>query len=102
VTITFRVTVAAALPDGLRLVAAQAALQGANVAPTVSDDPDTPAPLDPTTTPVGPAPAIAQIPTLFAAGLGALLALLAAAAVLLMRRRSGGGGGGRKAGEATA
>jgi uncharacterized repeat protein (TIGR01451 family) len=76
------------LPSGLRLLSTQATLTAANAPPTVSDDPNTPAPLDPTTTPVGtaPPPLVQPIPTLTTWGLLALVAALAAAALRSLHR----------------
>jgi uncharacterized repeat protein (TIGR01451 family) len=74
-TVTFTATVGA-LPVGLQVISTQSKLSGGNFPPTVSDDPDTPEPLDPTTTPVG-APRIQAIPTLGTWGLVALVVGLA-------------------------
>jgi uncharacterized repeat protein (TIGR01451 family) len=81
-TVSFTAAVGA-LPPGLGFLASQATLTGGNFSPTVSDDPDTPQPLDPTTTPVGaaPGPPIQSIPTLGTWGLVALVAGLGAAAL---------------------
>ncbi|HVT14693.1 MAG TPA: hypothetical protein VHQ90_00745 [Thermoanaerobaculia bacterium] len=86
-TITFRVTVAPVLPPGLQLVASQADITGANLPATVSDDLDTPEPLDPTATPVASAVNLQSIPTLNTPALAALAAFLAAASLLLLRRK---------------
>jgi uncharacterized repeat protein (TIGR01451 family) len=86
-----------ALPPGLQFISTQAALTGDNFSPTVSDDPDTPEPLDPTTTPVG-VPRISSIPTLGEWGLLALGAGLGGISLRRMRGgrsgRMGGGAGG--------
>ncbi|HVT58003.1 MAG TPA: IPTL-CTERM sorting domain-containing protein [Thermoanaerobaculia bacterium] len=89
VTMTFTATVAPVLPPGLRLLASQSILTGANFPATVSDDPDTPEPLDPTTTPVGTPtiPPIAAIPTLSTWGL--LLLGMALAGISCRRLRRG-------------
>ncbi|MDP9120352.1 MAG: hypothetical protein M3O15_03130 [Acidobacteriota bacterium] len=87
VTIVFRTTVAAFLPGDLKLLSSQAMLSGANFPATVSDDPDTPAPLDPTTTPIATDLVLHAIPTLGSAGLTLLVALLGVAAVQALRRR---------------
>ncbi|HVT60357.1 MAG TPA: hypothetical protein VHR45_18435 [Thermoanaerobaculia bacterium] len=94
VTIVFRAAVAATLPVGLQLLSSQASLAGDNFSPTVSDDPDTPAPLDPTTTRVAAAGTPA-IPTLGGAGMAALGALLAALGWRRLRRREERVGAGR-------
>jgi uncharacterized repeat protein (TIGR01451 family) len=75
------------LPPALRLLSTQATLAAANAPPTVSDDPSTPEPLDPTTTPVGtaPPPLVQPIPTLTTWGLLALIVTLAAAACRILR-----------------
>jgi len=89
-TVTFRVIVAPALPAGLANLSAQATVSGSDVATTLSDDPATPAPLDPTLTPVAapaPPPGTQGIPTLGGAGLSLLVVLLAAAALARLRRR---------------
>jgi uncharacterized repeat protein (TIGR01451 family) len=78
-----------ALPPGLLVVSTQATLTGDNFSPTVSDDPDTPEALDPTTTPVG-VPRIASIPTLGGWG---LLALGAGLGGISLRRLRGGRAG---------
>jgi hypothetical protein len=87
--ITFRVTVASSLPPGLENLSAQATVTGSDVAPAVSDDPDTPEPLDPTLTPLaaatGPPPA-RGVPTLGGIGITTLVALLAAAGLARLRR----------------
>jgi uncharacterized repeat protein (TIGR01451 family) len=90
-----------ALPPGLQFISTQATLTGDNFSPTVSDDPDTPEPLDPTTTPVG-VPRISSIPTLGGWGLLALGAGLGGISLRRMRGgrsgRMGGGGAGRVVG----
>jgi uncharacterized repeat protein (TIGR01451 family) len=88
-TVRFDATVSA-LPAALRLLSTQAALTAANAPPTVSDDPSTAAPLDPTTTPVGappppPPPIVQPIPTLTVWGLLALCLALAAASLRRLR-----------------
>jgi uncharacterized repeat protein (TIGR01451 family) len=88
-TITFSAHVAAELPADLRQVSAQASLTGSNIEPTVSDDPDTPAPLDPTATPIAPPPpppAPTAIPTLGVYGLVSLALLLAVGGWPLVRK----------------
>lgn|GEM_PF-6357976 len=90
-----------ALPAGLRILSSQATITGANLSPTVSDDPDTPEPLDPTTTPVGAAQ-VQAIPTLGSWGLGALVLLLGAACMLRLRGRPGGGAVGAGSGAGAA
>jgi len=73
----------------VRQVESQTDLLAADADATVSDDPDTPEPLDPTATPVGRGLSVVSIPTL--GGLGAalfvVLLTLAACAVLRHRRR---------------
>jgi uncharacterized repeat protein (TIGR01451 family) len=103
-TITFAATVGP-LPAALKLLSTQATLTGSNFAPTVSDDPSTPAPLDPTTTPVGSLPPqMLPIPTLGSWGLAALAAALGGVCLRRMRPRipprpaAGGDGGGGGAG----
>ncbi|HVT17864.1 MAG TPA: hypothetical protein VHQ90_17010 [Thermoanaerobaculia bacterium] len=86
VTITFRVTVAPVLPPGLQVVISQADVTGANVPATVSDDPDTAAPLDPTATPVAPADVVSSVPTLGGPGLAALAVFLAVTSLRFLRR----------------
>jgi uncharacterized repeat protein (TIGR01451 family) len=86
---TIRFTAAVgALPAGLRLLSTQSTLAGSNLSPTVSDDPDTPEPLDPTTTPVGSptTPPVRAIPTLGTWGLLALVAGLGSLSLVRMRR----------------
>jgi uncharacterized repeat protein (TIGR01451 family) len=85
-TITFRVTVAAVLPAGLQVVISQADVTGANLPATVSDDPDTAAPLDPTATPVAPADVVRNVPTLGGPGLAALAVVLAVTSLRFLRR----------------
>lgn len=84
--ITFRATVAAVLPPGLQVVISQADVTGANVPATVSDDPDTAAPLDPTATPVAPADVVSSVPTLGGPGLAALAVFLAVTSLRFLRR----------------
>jgi uncharacterized repeat protein (TIGR01451 family) len=56
VTITFLVTVVNPFPIGDKLVSCQGLVTGANFADTVTDDPETPDPDDPTITPIDAAP----------------------------------------------
>jgi uncharacterized repeat protein (TIGR01451 family) len=91
VVVTFRVTVASSLPPGLANLSAQATVTGSDVGPTLSDDPETPEPLDPTLTPIataaGPPPVNGTpIPTLGGIGITTLVALLAAAGLARLRR----------------
>jgi uncharacterized repeat protein (TIGR01451 family) len=94
-----------ALPPGLQFISTQATLTGGNFSPTVSDDPDTPEPLDPTATPVG-VPRISSIPTLGGWGLLALGAGLGGISLRRLRGgrsgRPGGGAGGTALDEAAA
>jgi uncharacterized repeat protein (TIGR01451 family) len=92
-TITCTATVGA-LPPGLLAVSTQAMLTGDNFSPTVSDDPTTPAPLDPTTTPVGVA-RVSSIPTLGGWGLAALGAGIAGISLRRMRGEGAGRTDGR-------
>jgi uncharacterized repeat protein (TIGR01451 family) len=86
-TVSWTATVGA-LPAGLTLLSTQSSLTAGNLPPTVSDDPDTPEPLDPTTTPVGAPPvAIQSIPTLGTWGLLALVATLGGAALRRLHPR---------------
>jgi uncharacterized repeat protein (TIGR01451 family) len=90
---TIRFTAAVgALPSGLRLLSSQSTLAGGNLSPTVSDDPDTPEPLDPTTTPVGTptTPPVQAVPTLGTWGLVALVGGLGALSLARLRLRRGG------------
>jgi uncharacterized repeat protein (TIGR01451 family) len=92
-TIRFTATVGA-LPAGLQFLSSQSTLAGSNFSPTVSDDPDTPAPLDPTTTPVGAAPVpppVQSVPTLGTWGLLALVASLGCLSLVHMRRHRSAG-----------
>jgi uncharacterized repeat protein (TIGR01451 family) len=50
--VTFRVQIKEPLPPNVTTVSNQALVTGDNILPTLSDDPDTPAPGDPTITPV--------------------------------------------------
>jgi uncharacterized repeat protein (TIGR01451 family) len=95
VTIGFRAMVAAVLPPTLQAVSAQSSIHGGNAPATVSDDPDTPEPLDPTATPVAAEGTVNTIPTLGGAGLAGLAALLGASSLLLLRRRAAAGAGAR-------
>jgi len=54
VTIVFRVTVNSPLPAGTTQVSNQGLVTGSNIPDQVTDDSDTPAPNDTTTTPIGP------------------------------------------------
>lgn len=85
--VTFEVRLADPLPEGLKEISAQGHVLALNTAPTVTDDPDTPEPLDPTVTPLGEdgPPAIVEIPTLHGVGLAALAALLTAVAFRRLR-----------------
>jgi uncharacterized repeat protein (TIGR01451 family) len=96
VTVSFRVRVAAALPPELTAVASQAAITGGgpagtggNFPATVSDDPDTAAPLDPTATPIAQRVGAAAVPALGPLGMAALAGLLAAGSLVQMRRMRG-------------
>jgi uncharacterized repeat protein (TIGR01451 family) len=94
-TIRFTATVGP-LPAGLRLLSTQSTLTGGNFSPTVSDDPDTPEPLDPTTTPVGAAPGpppVQSIPTLGTWGLLVLVAGLGATSCHRLRSTRPAGSG---------
>jgi fibro-slime domain-containing protein/uncharacterized repeat protein (TIGR01451 family) len=51
-TVTFEVAIAASLPEGTTAIANQASLECAEIATIASDDPDTPAPVDATVTPL--------------------------------------------------
>lgn len=89
VTVTFEADVGG-IPPGSDHLSAQGTLGADNAAGTVTDDPDTPAPLDPTLTPVGddtgpPPPHIEDIPTLGAWGL--LLLVLGLTGFALRRLR---------------
>lgn len=81
--VTFEVRLADALPGGLDHIAAQGHVTALDAPPTVTDDPDTAEPLDPTRSPLGDdagPPTLAEIPTLDVLGLAALALLLAALA----------------------
>jgi uncharacterized repeat protein (TIGR01451 family) len=87
------------IPAGLQLLASQATLSGSNFPATVSDDPDTPEPLDPTTTPVAPpsgTPPVQAVPTLGGWGLIALAGVLGAGSLWRLRgaRLAGAAGAG--------
>jgi uncharacterized repeat protein (TIGR01451 family) len=83
-TITFDVQARAGLV-GVTKVSSQASADGDNFQTTKSDDPDTPAPMDPTDTPVG-GPAVAAVPTISQFGLIALALVLAFASLRVIRR----------------
>lgn len=53
VTVTFRTTIHAPLPPGVTELSQQGTVTGSNFAPVLTDDPDTPAPNDPTVTQIG-------------------------------------------------
>ena len=83
-----RFTVSVALPPtpGLREVASQCLISGRNFPETVSDDPDTPEPLDPTITQLEGAQGVIEIPTLSGLGAGVLVLLLGGAGLRRLRR----------------
>ncbi|HEX3526777.1 MAG TPA: hypothetical protein VH988_06900 [Thermoanaerobaculia bacterium] len=86
--VRYRLLVAGVTPN-VRQVESQTDILATDADATVSDDPDTPEPLDPTATPVGHGPSVVSVPTL--GGLGAALfvvLLTLAASVVLRRRRS--------------
>jgi uncharacterized repeat protein (TIGR01451 family) len=85
-TITFDGQARAGLV-GVTKVSSQASADGDNFQTTKSDDPDTPAPADPTDTPVG-GPAVAAVPTLNQFGLIVLALVLALASLRFIRRRA--------------
>ncbi len=91
VTVTYRVTLAASLPDSVTQIVSQGSIAASNAAAALSNDPTTPAPLDPTITPVTraatPPPPPQNVPTLNEAGLSLLAVLLAFAGVFVGRRR---------------
>jgi large repetitive protein len=93
-TVTFEVDIDDELPAGLDHLSVQGDVTAANAAPAVTDDPETPAPLDPTRTPLQtdtpPAP-IDSIPTVSTLGLAALALLLLAAAARRLRRAPAAG-----------
>jgi uncharacterized repeat protein (TIGR01451 family) len=82
-TITFQVTIADPLPDGVTQVSNQGQVTGDNVASAPTDDPGAPGAGEPTVTAIGaaPAPPIVEIPALSAWGLLAFLVLLGGLAV---------------------
>jgi uncharacterized repeat protein (TIGR01451 family) len=90
-TVTYRVTLAASLPDTVTQIVSQGSIAASNAAAALSNDPATPAPLDPTITPVTraatPPPPPQNVPTLNEAGLILLAVLLAFAGVFVGRRR---------------
>lgn len=88
-TVTFEVDVGE-IPPGTDHLSAQGTLTADNTAGTPTDDPDTPAPLDPTLTPVGdaagpPPPRVEDIPTL--AQWGLILLALGLTSLALRRLR---------------
>jgi uncharacterized repeat protein (TIGR01451 family) len=88
VTIQFQVTIANPLPDGVTQIVCQGQVTGSNIPPTVTNDPSTLPPGDPTSTPIVVVVVVVQeIPTLGTWGLLALTVLLAALSLALMRRR---------------
>jgi hypothetical protein len=98
VTLTFEVSLAADLPADVTEIACQGRVLASNLAlpaPTpndppgtvLTDDPDTPAPDDPTVTPVARRPdGIVEVPTLGEIGLLLLTATLAVFSVARIRR----------------
>jgi hypothetical protein len=88
VTIVFRASIPTTLPAGLGFLSSQAAISGANFSPAVSDDPETPEPFDPTTTPLAVV-APQAVPAAGTFGLCLLAVTLAATSLLILRRRPG-------------
>ena len=74
-TVSFLVSVELPAPVGVSEVRSQCQIRGRNFAETVSDDPDTREPLDPTATVLSGVQEVIEIPTLSTLG-GGLLALL--------------------------
>jgi uncharacterized repeat protein (TIGR01451 family) len=85
--VTFEVAIDSPLPAGVDEIAFQGTVRAAGDLTLLTDDPDTPAPDDPTRTPVaqGSSPTPAEIPTAGTLGLLALVALLGLAAILRLR-----------------
>lgn len=88
VTIRFDVVVHDPLPAGVTQIACQGNVTGTNVPPTVTDDPDTATPNDPTVTPIVTV-VVTEIPTLDEWGLLALIAALLVLAARRLRNRDG-------------
>jgi len=87
VTIKFRVTVNNPLPPGVTQITCQGTVTGTNIPATVTNDPSTAAPGDPTATPIEVLTVI-QIPTLSGWGLLALGLALAGFGAMRLRRRT--------------
>jgi uncharacterized repeat protein (TIGR01451 family) len=85
VTITFDVL--AKDLSGLQAISSQSRISASNLEDTLSDDPETPAPNDPTLTPVL-GPPIASVPTLGGLELGILTLLLGGVGCVFLRRRA--------------
>jgi uncharacterized repeat protein (TIGR01451 family) len=86
-TVTFEVTVNDPLGPGVVLLLNRATVTGTDFPPTTSDNPATGDPGDPTIDPVEGTPVI-DVPTLSAAGLAAMGALLLVLGLAVLRRRA--------------
>ncbi|HYU36070.1 MAG TPA: IPTL-CTERM sorting domain-containing protein [Thermoanaerobaculia bacterium] len=88
VTIQFRVTIDDPLAAGVTQIICQGSVTGTNIPSTVTDDPDTAAPNDPTVTPIVVDVVVQEIPTLGEWGLLALILMLSGLALRGMRKRA--------------
>jgi uncharacterized repeat protein (TIGR01451 family) len=87
VTVTFQVTINSPLPPNITQITCQGQVTGTNVPPTLTDDPGTPAPNDPTVVPVTPVVVVTEVPTL--GEWGALILAMTLALLGLMWMRKG-------------
>ncbi|HET9210140.1 MAG TPA: hypothetical protein VFR03_07070 [Thermoanaerobaculia bacterium] len=90
-TVTYRVTVPASLDAAVTEIVSQGGVLGGNAAAVLTDDPATPAVLDPTVTPVRhvEGPHAVEVPTLGQAGMLILALGLAGTGARWVRRKSG-------------
>ncbi len=86
VTVKFRVTINSPLPPNITQITCQGQVTGTNVPPTLTDDPGTPAPNDPTVVPITPVVVVTEVPTLSEWGAIALAMTLALLGLLWMRK----------------